>query len=351
MLSRLNRHWSIPFILVSFLACGEVTEELPVEPEPDWHAAIHLDLPEDIPQPEFPDDNALTKGRVTLGKHLFFDKRLSRDNSISCGSCHVAEAAMADTVRFSLGVDGKIGLRNAPALFNLAWQPDFMRDGGIPTLEMQVLSPIGDTLEMDFNIVDAAERLKSDSFYTRLAAICYEREMEAYVITRAISAYERTLFSYNSTYDRHLSGETELSEAAMRGKQLFESDQTNCSSCHSGVHFTSYQMKNNGLYETYVDTGRARITLRSEDAGFFRVPTLRNVAYTAPYMHDGSLKTLEEVVNHYNNGGQSNALQDSLIRPLGLDEQQKADLVSFLEALSDTAFVKSEIIQPPTEIP
>ncbi len=252
---------------------------------------------------------------------------------------------MADTVRFSTGVNGAKGKRNAPALVNMAWQPSFMRDGGVPTLEMQVLSPISDPLEMAFNIAEASERLMHDSFYVREARLAYGRNPDPYVITRALAAYQRTIISGASDYDRYQKNRPShvLSTSAEKGYRLFFSHKTDCSKCHSGFNFTDYSIRGNGLYRNYRDTGRARITFRKADVGKFRVPGLRNVAVTAPYMHDGSLQTLEEVVEHYNRGGQNHVNQDSLIRPLGLNAREKTDLVAFLQTLTDTAFLQKSM--------
>jgi cytochrome c peroxidase len=300
-----------------------------------------IQLPAGFPEMPQPADNQLTQSRVKLGEMLFFDPMLSRDYSISCGSCHFQENGFADPVALSEGVEGRKGLRNASSLINLAWNETFFRDGGVRTLELQVLAPIIDFNEMDFTIPGVVERMNNNPEYVQLARAAYGRNPDAFVLTRAISAFERTLVSGNSAWDRYsqFNEENALTESAKRGKDLFFSSQTNCSNCHSGFNFTNFDFENNGRYVQGGDSGRMRVTLDPADRGKFIVPTLRNVAESFPYMHDGSLATLEDVIEHYNQGGMPQTNLSPLIRPLNLTVQEKADLKAFLESLSDPEFL------------
>lgn len=332
----MNVKWSTSLVLlvliVSVVACTESTHREHVASADDTY---HFRTPAGFPEPVFPQDNLLTKARVELGRKLFYDPIVSRDSTIACASCHLQELAFADTGRFSRGVGDSIGFRNAPALFNHAWQTVFMRDGGTPTLELQVLAPINDHLELDFNILAIVERLKRDSDYVQQSRLAYDREPDPFVVTRALAAFERTLISGDSRYDDHVNGTPTLTDEEIAGMELFSSERTQCSSCHSGFNFTNEEYRNNGLYETFVDTGRARITFLREDVGKFRVPSLRNVALTAPYMHDGSVATLQEVLQHYLQGGQGHYNQDTLIRPFELTELEQTQLIAFLSTLTD----------------
>ncbi|MEM6320251.1 MAG: cytochrome c peroxidase [Bacteroidota bacterium] len=287
-------------------------------------------------EPVIPSNNPLTVEAVELGKRLFSDPILSKDSSISCQSCHLPKLAFADSVAISPGVEGHLGFRNAPTLMNTAWLDLINKDGGVAKLDMQAMTPIEDHDEMGISVLKVAKRLNQNSSYVTLAQKAYGRPLDPFVITRSLASYLRTLISDNSSYDQYLNGnETAMTEAAIRGKNLFFGEKTNCSRCHSGFNLTNNQFENNGLYEQYKDNGRQRVTLEPSDEGKFRIPTLRNVALTAPYMHDGSIKDLKSVINHYNRGGKGHHNQNELIRPLNLTEQEQEDLLAFLEALTD----------------
>lgn len=301
-----------------------------------------LVIPVGFPEPEFPVDNALTPERWSLGKRLFFDPIMSSDNTISCASCHHPELAFSDNRPVSTGVAERPGTRNAPSLANVAYHPYFMREGGVPTLEMQILAPIQEHSEFDFNILQIAERLNEDASYVDASQRAYERYPDPFVITRAIACFERTLISGNARYDQYKNGNANiLTDSEKRGKDLFFSERLSCTACHDGFDFTNYAFENNGLYEEYVDQGRFRLTNIESDLALFKVPSLRNVAMTAPYMHDGSLATLEDVIEHYNTGGKSHPHKSPLIRPLHLTELEKADLRHFLESLTDEEFINN----------
>ena len=299
-----------------------------------------MELPEGFPEMEIPSDNQFSKTRWELGKKLFFDPILSIDSSISCASCHHPHLAFSDEVALSIGVENRLGTRNAPTLANIGYHPYFTREGGVPTLEMQVLVPIQEHNEFDFNILLIADRLNKDSSYVAMANSAYARTPDPFVITRALAVFERSLISGYSPYDQFLNyNKNTLTKEERKGMELFFSDKTNCSSCHSGFNFTDYSFKNNGLYEQYADEGRFRLTQNPTDSALFKVPSLRNVVLTAPYMHDGTMTTLEEVIDHYNNGGENHPYKSDLIRPLYLSKKEKAQLIAFLNTLTDESFI------------
>ncbi|MEY2925188.1 MAG: hypothetical protein RLZZ337_1738 [Bacteroidota bacterium] len=304
-----------------------------------------ISIPAGFPAIEFPEDNAFSADRWQLGKALFYDNRLSVDSSISCASCHKPALAFSDNVAFSKGAQNTDGVRNSPSLANVAYHPYFTREGGVPTLEMQVLVPIQEHNEFNFNIIEIAERLKDDTLYQRMSKLAYDREFDYFVITRAIANFERGLISGNSTYDKHMQFGNILSDDAKKGMELFYSDRTNCSSCHAGFNFTNYAFENNGLYTEYADIGRKRFTKLESDLALFKVPSLRNVALTAPYMHDGSFQTLDEVVEHYSSGGKNHTSKSTLIQPLELTNNEKRQLVLFLESLTDETFINNKKLQ------
>ncbi|MCB0737264.1 MAG: c-type cytochrome [Bacteroidetes bacterium] len=296
--------------------------------------------PEGFPDIEFPDDNRFSSSRWKLGKKLFYDPILSSDSSIGCFSCHNASLAFSDDKKFSFGVNNAEGKSNAPTLTNVAYHPYFNRDGGVPTLEMQVLVPIQEHNELNNNIVEIAEKLKGIPEYVEMAKQAYNREPDAFVITRALATFERTLVSGNSPYDYVNTGRlnSAMTRSAKRGMELFFDERSGCINCHSGSNFTNYSFENNGLYKEYADSGRMRITGLEEDRAKFKVPTLRNVELTAPYMHDGSMQTLEEVVRHYSAGGNGHINQSPFINSLLLSEKDIADMVEFLKSLTDMSF-------------
>lgn len=328
----MKKYLLFSLLFIGWLACRkEKTAPRSVsEAEP-------LVVPDGFPAPVFPAGNELTEARWLLGKRLFYSLEMSRDRSISCASCHHLSKAFADSVAFSPGVGGAAGVRNTPSLANVAYHPYFTREGGVPTLEQQVGVPIQEHNEFDFNILLIAERLKNDSIFRKMSLEAYSREPDAFVITRAIACFERTILSGQSRYDDWLfRGEHEaLSQSEKRGKDLFFSKKTDCAACHGGFNFTNYQFENNGLYKNYPDPGRFRLTENEADRGRFKVASLRNVGLTAPFMHDGSLPTIEAVIEHYNSGGKTHPNKNPLIRPLGLSAKEKADLVAFLKSLTD----------------
>lgn len=325
-------------MLLCCISCQKETIESTQEPV----------YPAGFPSIVFPTDNTPTVERVLLGKKLFYSTALSRNNQLSCASCHLPQFAFADTVAFSKGVEGRIGKRNTPTIANVAYQTDLLFEGSVPDLERQVFVPIMAHHEFDFDINLIAERLNEQNDIVLLSEKAYQRPPDPFVITRAIAAFERSLLSGNSPYDRYaLQQQTyAMSESQQRGHQLFLSDSLACATCHSGFLFTDQSFQNNGLYEIYPDSGRIHFTRKNEDLAKFKVPSLRNIAQTAPYMHDGSKKTLSEVVEHYAMGGKQHPSKSPLLRGFSLTEQQKNDLIQFLYALTDTSFCQNPLLLP-----
>ncbi len=302
------------------------------------------ELPAHFPSINFPEGNELTAARIALGKHLFYDKNLSSDRSLSCASCHLPEYAFSDTVSLSKGVHGRIGERNAPSLTNVAYNKAFFRDGGSPTLELQSMGPIEDSNEMNLNILDAVKRMEENDWYIQMSNKAYGRTPDTYVLTRALGAFQRTIISGNAKYDQYKKGEIAFTKEEKEGMKLFFGDKTSCSSCHSGYNFTNYQYENIGLYEHYTDSGRMRITLKEEDRNKFVVPSLRNIAVTAPYMHDGSIQTLRDVILFFNSGGYDYDNKNNSVRPLNLTEQEINALEAFLKTLTDDGFLENKTL-------
>lgn len=302
-----------------------------------------MDIPQGFPEMKFSEGNEFNKERWDLGKKLFYDPIMSLNNTVSCASCHKVENAFSDTVAFSLGNASSVGKSNAPTLTNIGYNPYFTRAGGVPTLEMQILVPIQEHDEFNTNILDIVEKLKLNEYYSQQSLKAYNREIDSFVITRALANFERSLISGNSQYDKFVyqNNSTAFTSSQQKGKDLFFSSKTNCYQCHSDFNFTNYAFENNGIYVDYADLGRMRLTNIQSDKAKFKVPTLRNIALTAPYMHDGSITTLEGVVNHYDSGGKPHMNKNSLIRPLGLTSIEKSNLVDFLNSLTDNDFINN----------
>ncbi len=314
-------------------------EEHPRIQSETW--SFDLDIPLGFPAPPVPENNPLTHAGVELGKKLFFDPQLSADNTISCGTCHQPQLSFAENIAISAGVNQTEGIRNAPSLANVAYQHGLFAEGGIPSLELQAVAPITEVHEMNMNFIDLMHRLESDDVYVDLFQKAYQTPPTAESTVKALASFQRTLLSGNSRFDQYYyQGKTEaLNASEIRGMELFFDKETYCSSCHSGFLFTDQTFANIGLYTAYEDVGRARLTADPADVGKFKVPSLRNIAVTAPYMHNGSMQTLEEVVEHFNSGGVGHENQHNLVKPLNIDDQQRADLVNFLHSLTDESFL------------
>ncbi len=303
--------------------------------------AWSCESPEDLSaENSFPKDNPPSAEKIELGRALFFDKRLSRDESIACADCHNPAYAFTDRKTVSDGIDGKHPERNASTLLNSVFLQTVMFDAHLKTLELQVLVPIQEATEMGHNMKVLIPKLRAIPEYQQAAKKIFNRDFDAWVLTRSIAAFERSLRSLNSPYDRFMKGnKNALTSDQHTGLKLFNS--LYCTTCHPAPYFTNFKAENNGLYHDYgADKGRFRINLDSADIGFFKTPTLRNIALTYPYMHDGSLKTLDEVIAHYVQGGKHPKGQHGAIVAFKLTAQEQRQLVSFLESLTDTSYLK-----------
>lgn len=302
--------------------------------------SISFKQPHYFPSINFPEGNEPTQLRFDLGKKLFYEVKLSKNEDQSCASCHRLPSAFTDGRTVSSFHENEFP-RNAPTLANLAWSPYFMSEGGVPTLELQALGPIHEKHELALSMEEVIVRLKSKENYNELAQAAYGRELDAFVITRALACFERALISGDSKFDRHyFLKSNDYTEAEQKGMDLFFSERTQCSSCHALPFFTDYQFYSLGFDDA--DIGLERRTYLATDRGKFKTPSLRNIELTAPYMHNGSMSSLEEVVSFYNSGGGTRATKDSRMKPLNLSKEEEAHLVAFLKSLTDWNFVQNE---------
>lgn len=294
-----------------------------------------LELPSYFPQPEYEFEvNQLTNDGFLLGKKLFFDPKLSKDGTISCASCHAPQNFFVDlNVPISFGVDGKQGNRNAPSLVNLIWNKSFMWDGGVNHIEISALPALTDSNEMAETISSIIDKLNNDSDYPYLFEKVFQKsEITDQQLFYALTQYMGTIISASSKYDKVKQGKINFTSSEMAGYEVFK---TNCAHCHVEPLFTDYSFQNNGLNITE-DIGRERISQNNADKYKFKVPTLRNVLYTAPYMHDGRFMDIDEVLQHYISGiEQSATLAPSLQNGVQLSVEQQNNLILFLETLTD----------------
>ena len=344
-------------------------------------------MPAWLAPPPVPDDNPMTVAKVDLGRHLFYDARLSADGTVSCASCHLQELAFSDGRAISVGVHGIAGHRNAPGLANVGYNPALTwANPHADTLEFQSLFPLFGTEPVEMGLAgredELFELLNEDSYYPDAFADAFpERDgiIDLFTLTRALGAFQRSLISVDSPYDRYKYGgdDTAISPAAKRGEQLFFDHRFECYHCHMGVMFTDNMQTarspfvetafhNNGIYNiggtgAYPprSEGLAEFTGRTEDIGKFRTPSLRNVAVTAPYMHDGSVTTLRDVLDHYASGGRTIAEgpyagvgadhpnKSGLLIGFEATEQEINDLIAFLESLTDETFLTNPAYSDP----
>lgn len=317
---------------------------------------LTIDYPLGLTPMKIPDDNPLTKAKVELGKQLYFDRRLSTDDSVSCADCHNPKQGWSNNERFATGVRSQIGGRSAPTIINAGYQTRATfwdgraaesSFGAHDALEQQALGPIQNPIEMDMKMEVLLPKLSQIEGYQAQFQNVFGTGITEENVAKAIAAFERTILSGNAPFDRWKAGDmSALSEAAERGRQIFF-NKGKCSSCHIGPNFTDQAFHNLGvgIEEKMPDLGRYEVSKLGGDRGAFKTPTLREIARSAPYMHDGSLATLEEVVDFYDKGGNPNPQQDEEIFPLKLSEQEKADLVTFLkEGLSSDEYPD---VEPP----
>lgn len=334
---------------------------IPYQPIP-----FQLPIPPNYPEMPIPEDNPLTIDGISLGKKLFYDPILSRDSTISCASCHVQEFSFKDPAGISTGVDQRKGRRTSMNLINVGYNRDLLFwDGRSSSLEDQVTGPVEDPNELGHDWPSIEELLRSHPKYPKLFRKAFgiqnEIEIDREMISKAIAQFERTLISSGTTrYDLALRGEIELTTDELEGYMMFTDaspglyPDAECAHCHAEPLFTTFEFKNNGLESIdnlldFLDPGRGEQTGQIMDNGKFKIPTLFNAAISPPYMHDGRFNTLEEVVDHYNSGGHHQPNTDPLIRPLGLTEKQKQQVIAFVKTLTDTAFLQNPEFSPPMD--
>lgn len=350
---------SVLFFLVFLQSCSKNKEEYSTVLEP--YVLNYAGLSE----PKIALDNALTKQGVELGRRLFYDKMLSKDNSISCTSCHEQKNAFSDERQFSLGVRNLPGKRQAMAIFNMAWNNnEFFWDGRAHLLRDQALMPIEDELEMDETLENVVLKIKNNKKYTSLFEVAFpNKEISSLTISLALEQFMNSIVSNNSKYDRFLRNEVQLTSSEENGRKLFFNgfdpvnkniSGANCAQCHNGANFENDSYMNNGLdiASNFKDFGREKVTDDYYDRAKFKVPSLRNIEVTAPYMHDGRHATLEEVIEHYDNKVvNSFSLNPTLAsistKGLQLSNQQKEDLIAFLKTLTDYELLRNKKFSDP----
>tara|TARA_R110002072_G_scaffold302884_2_gene489468 strand:+ start:726 stop:1796 length:1071 start_codon:yes stop_codon:yes gene_type:complete len=303
--------------------------------------------------PLIPSNNPLTEEGVALGKKLFFDRKLSGNNTQACASCHKPQNSFTDNTRFSNGIDGVFGSRNSMPLMNLAWNftDKFAWDGKELGLERQALEPVKNPIEMHSNWANVAEKLQQDPEYPTLFLRAFgTTTIDSSLVTKAIAQFERILISGNAKFDQYLLGNATLSLEELNGFTIFmDEEKGDCFHCHGSDNnplWTDNGFHNNGLDSTFDDLGLGAVTGDPNDNGTFRSPSLRNLNFTAPYMHDGRFATLEEVINHYSEGLQFSSTIDPLMKKVSqggvqLTPQEKLDLKAFLLTLTDPEFINN----------
>ncbi|AGC48866.1 di-heme cytochrome-c peroxidase [Myxococcus stipitatus DSM 14675] len=376
--------WKVSAVAAAVVAagCGDSGPEQPAPPAYVW------DLPAGFPEPFVPETNPMSEAKVELGRHLFFDKRLSGNGTMACGSCHEQARAFSDGKATPVGSTGDAVPRNAPGLANVAYLDTYTwANPLLTTLESQALVPLfGEhptELGLTSRLEEVLQRFREDARYPELFRKAFPNDADPVSresIAKALASFQRTLLSGGSPYDRYLQGESSaLSASARRGMELFFGERAECYHCHSGRHLSnSFRSKdskpqppqffNTGLYDLNgkgayppQNPGLYEFTHDVLDQGRFRVPQLRNAELTAPYMHDGSIPTLEAVIEHYMAGGRNvvegpyagdgrlNPNKDPLVRPFELSDSEKGDLVAFLKSLTDTAFLTDPRFSNPWE--
>lgn len=329
----------------SLFAAGAFSQDFDEETVP-----YPYEVPLGLDAPSVPADNPVTDAKVALGKLLYFDTALSKDRTVSCATCHDPAKGWTDQAPVSTGIKGQKGGRSAPTVLNSAYYEVQFWDGRAASLEDQAKGPIENPIEMGFTHAGAVERLSASKGYRKLFEEAFgDDEVTIDRVAQAIASFERTVLTGNSPYDRYEAGDKKaMPEAAVRGMALYFG-KANCSVCHSGKNFSDSAFHNIGvgMRAEKPDLGRYDRTKNDADKGAFRTPTLRNLKDTAPYMHDGSQKTLAEVVEFYNIGGHKNEWLSKDMRPLGLSAAEQKDLIAFLDALNGDPVA----IKPPAEFP
>lgn len=347
-------------LILTFVSCKKGT----IEP---INTPYNLEQPSHFPKMVIPDDNPLTVAGVDLGRRLFYEKRLSGDNSLSCGGCHSPKESFSDPNKFSRGIDGKLGRRNSMALINLGYQKFFFWDGRSKSLEEQILQPVQDPVEMHQSWTNTVIKIKADANYRKAFYVAFGTDqVDSTLVSKALAQFLRTMVSGFSKYDVMYKQANNLSLTAKEqglsakitnedwaGYDLFKSlNGGDCFHCHNGPLMHLELFSNNGLDNTFLDLGRGEVTKSPSDYGKFKVPSLRNVALTGPYMHDGRFQTLDEVIEHYSSGIKISSTISPLIEfanqgGVQLDAFEKGLIKKFLLTLTDEEFINNPKFAPP----
>ncbi len=339
-----QRQLLVSLILLVFFACAKEKNTTPYIPTP-----YIVKAPAWMQPMEIPSDNPMTVEGVALGKRLFYETKLSRDNTLSCASCHAQENAFSDSKTFSVGIDGKVGNRQSMAIFNLGWSDLFFWDGRSKSLEQQAHDPVVNPIELNTTWETVMKKLQADTNYPLLFEQAFgTKQIDSLLVTKAIAQFERSIISFNSRFDKYyyLQDSTVFNASEKRGFNLFFL-KGSCLHCHGDAILTDNTLRNNGLDDVFTDKGLGEVSKNAADDGKFKVTTLRNIALTAPYMHDGRFKTLEQVVKHYNGGvifGSPNLDTDMnhFLGGLDFSDQDEKDLVAFLKTLSDSTLIHNK---------
>ena len=326
--------------LILIISCSHNSSDKLPEQYDDY-----LTLPSHFPEAQFPKDNPYSKEKAELGRYLFYEPLLVNDTSFpACSHCMKQEYAFSNNKMFSRGSNGLSENRNNMTLINAIYRDKLFWDGRAKRIEGPAYRSLWLPGIFNSDTNEIVRRLEQTKLYPNLfkRAFGENTKISAYLVSRAIATFVRTLVSGNSKYDKYLNGDkTALNNEELQGMKLFFSEQTRCSVCHSGIFFTDLLPHNTGVTTHYFDKGHYDVTGKREHRGTFITPTLRNVEKTAPYMHDGALATLEDVMDHYNRGGKYFSLKDTLMRPLNLNSQELNSIISFIKTLTDTEFLSN----------
>ncbi len=349
------------FVYVAVLiSCGDSTTSEPTQSVKLDTTSFILDV-QGLPAPQLPSDNKLTVQTVKLGRMLFYDKQLSKDGTQACASCHQQKDGFSDIRRFSIGVENLPGKRQAMTIVNLAWHKrGFFWDGRAASLREQSLKPIQDPLEMNETLENVVTKISSSSSYKEQFIRAFGTDsVSSYRISLALEQFMFTLVSGNSKFDKVMRKEATFTQAEENGRILFNTENdvkgAECFHCHAGFNFTNDKYMNNGLDEeaNFTDQGRFTVTNNPRDRAAFKVPSLRNISVTAPYMHDGRISTLEEVIKHYNQGVKQSSTVDPALHfnlepgGLNLSPQAQADIIAFLKTLTDETYLNNSAFTAP----
>ncbi|MGB1039820.1 MAG: cytochrome-c peroxidase [Flavobacteriales bacterium] len=316
---------------------------------------VSLDIPFGFPDMIIPADNPLTEEGIELGRKLFYEKMLSADNTMSCGSCHQPNAGYSDSNRFSVGIDNIAGTRQSMPIMNIGWSERFFWDGRAMSLEEQIIEPVENPIELHQSWKDAVGKLQSSPQYRYLFKQAFwVNEIDSLTAAKAMAQFMRTMISGNSKFDKFNRREVSFTPQELNGYNSFRSlTGADCFHCHGGILYTDYSLQNNGLNPTHTDSGFGSVTLNPNDIGKFKVPSLRNLVFTAPYMHNGKFKNLDEVIDFYSTGIHASSpnisplIEFASIGGVNLTPTEKSELKAFLLTLTDSSFITNPKFQDP----